>query len=70
MSRFVLKVRAPRKIKRRLSKGLQDYMQTLRTVRVVMPYENRYAQQLASKIYRSGVDPNSISQIVKSERRD
>ncbi len=47
------------KTPRTLSKGLQKYIQILRTVRGLFPYAYRDAQKLASEMYRSGVDSES-----------
>ena len=57
--------RAPRT----LSQGLQNYHKVLRTVRDLYPYRYRDAQKLASKIYKSGIDPNSKIEIMKDIQR-
>ena len=57
--------RAPRT----LSQGLQNYHKVLRTVREIYPYKYQDAQKLASKIYKSGIDPNSEIEIMKAESR-
>ena len=63
MSTFSLKVRAP---KRAISKGLQNYNTILNTVKGLFPQSYRDSQRLASEIYRSGVDPNSIKDTIEA----
>ena len=60
--------KAPRVYRRKrvLPKGLQNYNTILRTVKGLFPHSYRDSQRLASKIYRSGVDPNSIKDTIRA----
>ena len=52
--------------KRVLPKGLQNYNTILRTVKGLFPHSYRDSQRLASEIYRSGVDPNSVKDTIEA----
>ena len=47
-------------------KGLQNYNSILRTVKGLFPHSYRDSQRLASEIYRSGVNPNSIEDTIRT----
>ena len=57
------------RVKRSAPKGLMDYNNILKCIREIYQYPYRYAQNLASKVYRSGADPNSLPSVLKEESR-
>ena len=60
-------VKAPKEEPSAISQGYKKYEQILKTIGELYSYKYGERRKLASTIYRSGVDPTSLSEVMKAE---